>query len=159
MKEMIKLRKLSNQSINEPLVICLDINVYEKFNHYKTDMTITSATNIIINQLNRIITKQSINSDLKCLGIIKIKQQFTEIPIGELHIFKDEDCNLFAILYNDQNFNIGNKSIQSVRIDIYPYFDKDKDYRWNVLNNLNKEKPYFSKWALTIYNTLFRSVD
>lgn len=159
MKEMIKLRKLNEQEIVEPLVITFNINIYEHFNHYKTDMTATSITNTIVNQLNRIITKSSMNSELKCLGIIKMKQQCTEIPIGELHIFKDTDCNLFAILYNDQNFNIGNRSIQSARLDLYPYFNVDKDYRWNVLNNLNKEKPHFSKWALTIYNTLFRSVD
>ena len=159
MKGMIRLRKLNEQEIVEPLVITFNINIYERFNHYKTDMTATSITNTIVNQLNRIITKSSMNSELKCLGIIKMKQQYTEIPIGELHIFKDADCNLFAILYNDQNFNIGNRSIQSARLDLYPYFNVDKDYRWNILNNKNKEKPHFSKWALTIYNTLFRSVD
>lgn len=135
------MHKLINQLINEPLVICLYVDIYEKFNHYKTDMTVTSVTNTIINQLNRIITKQSMNSDLKCLGIIKMKQQYTEIPIGELHIFKDTDYNLFAILYNDQNFTIGNTSIQSIRLNLYPYYNIDKDYKWNISNNKKKRKP------------------
>lgn len=156
---MSKLRKLINQSINEPLVICLDIDIYEKFNHYKTDMTITSITNLIIGQLNRIITKQSIDSDVKCLGIIKVKQRVTKIPIGELQIFKDVNNALYAVLYNDQNFNIGNTDIAVKRLELYPYFDKEKDYRWNISNNIKNEKPQFSDWAISIYDILFKSVD
>ena len=52
MKEMIKLRKLNEQEIVEPLVMTFNINIYEHFNHYKTDMTATSITNTIVNQVN-----------------------------------------------------------------------------------------------------------
>ena len=153
------MRKLPNNVINEPLVICLDIDIYEKFNHYKTDMSITSITNLIMGQLNRIITKQSINGDVRCLGIIKVKQRVTKIPIGELQIFKDANNTLYAVLYNDQNFNIGNTKIAVKRLELYPYFNEEKDYRWNISNNIKNEKPQFSDWAMSIYDILFKSVD
>ena len=43
--------------------------------------------------------------------------------------------------------------------ELFPYFDKEKDYKWNVSNNAKNEKPQFSDWAISIYDILFKSVD